>query len=96
MKTSTNKALARWRNTYAPKNLNVNVSAWLKENKFSQQDIETVKKDATFADFKSCIEGKSEHGLDIIDTERMMDQFCEGFMDSFLRDAIFDAINEID
>ena len=95
MKTSTKKQLKGWDNTYEPKNLKVNVRAWLAENDFRQEDIECIEEDATFADFKTCICGKSERGLNIIDTAKC-GQFCDSYyMDTFLRDAIFDAIDAI-
>jgi len=95
MKTSTNVALNGWNNTFVPKNLNVKVADWLAENDFSEKDVESINEGVTFADFKTCICGKNEHGLDIIDTAKC-GQFCVScYMDSFLRDAIFDAIDAI-
>ena len=95
MKTSTKKQLKGWDNTYEPKNLKINVRAWLAENDFRQEDIECIEEDATFADFKTCIDGKNEHGMNIIDTNKMI-RFCDiYYIDSFLRDAIFDAIDAI-
>ena len=95
MKTSTNIALKGWNNTFVPKNLNVKVAEWLAENDFSQEDVDNVYDNATFADFKTAIVGKSERGFNIVDTDKCC-AFCNTqYMDSFLRDAIFDALDAI-
>lgn len=93
MKTSTNKQLTGWNDTYVPRNLNVKVAEWLQENGFDN-DVENVDADATFADFKSCICG-TDHGLYVIDTEKM-GRYCDSYyMDTFLRDAIYSAIKAL-
>lgn len=96
MKTSTNKRLEGWADTYEPRNLKVNVAAWLAENHFSDKDVKTVDPSATFADFKSCICGE-DHGIYTIDTAKM-GRFIdndEGYADTFIRDAIYSAIKAI-
>lgn len=90
MNTSTSKAVKGWNNTFAPKSLNIKVSEWLAENDFSNEDVECVDEDATFADFKECLDGG------YVDLSKM-NRLCDGdYMDTFLRDAIYDAIDAID
>lgn len=91
MKTSTKKVINGYRNTFTPKNLKVNVCAWMLENGLDEQDTNCIFADTTFADLKSCDKGVNEHGAHVIDWDRL-DQFCYTYgMDSFIRDIIFDA-----
>lgn len=91
VKTSTSVQVPGWYDTFAPKSVNVNVSAWLSENHFSGSFISAVDADATFADFRGCIVGH-EKGMDVIDTVKMS-RLC--LDDSFIRDAIYDALRSI-
>ena len=95
MKTSTNIELKGWNNTFVPKNLKVKVSAWLAENGL-EEDAQNIDSTATFADFKQFIIGTDKHGLQIVDCEACQREYVEnGYMDSFLRDVIFDALSAI-
>lgn len=95
MNTSTKTMVPGWFKTFVPKSLNVKVAEWLAENEFSENDINAISDGTTFADFKSCIEGQSAAGLDIVNTDKCSRFLKSGYMDSFLRDAIFDAIRVI-
>jgi hypothetical protein len=95
MKTSTNKEIKGWNNIYTPKNLKVKVAEWLAENDL-EDDAKNIDANATFADFKKFIQGTNEYGMQVVDVQACEIEYCEnGYMDSFLRDVIFDALDAI-
>ena len=92
MKTSTNKEIKGWRNIYAPKSASVKVADWLTENGL-EDDAKNIAPEASFADFAKFINGKNKYGDNIIDVDSCEVELCYGHMDSFLRDVIYDALN---
>ena len=91
MKTSTNKLIKGWNNTYAPKDFNVKVAEWLRENN-CEDDANNFDKNATFGDLKKFLQGTNEYGQNIVDVDAIELEYVEnGYMDSFMRDIIFDA-----
>jgi len=95
MKTSTNIEVKGWNKIYTPKNLKVKVAAWLAENDLAD-DAKNIDSKATFKDFQKFIIGTDEHGLQTVDVQACEREYVEnGYMDSFLRDVIFDALTAI-
>lgn len=94
MKTSTNKEIKGWSNIYAPKSVTVKVADWLSENGL-EDDAKNITPDASFADFSKFIQGKDKYGAQIVDVESCELEYCNGRMDSFLRDVIYDALGAV-
>ena len=95
MKTSTNKEIKGWRNTFTPKDLTVNVREWLLENGQDEDDATIFDAETTFADLKSCLAGKDQYGVQEIDYDKLGQFCCTNALDSFLRDITFDALSAI-
>lgn len=89
MKTSTSAPLKGWRNTYAPKCENINVREWLKENGL-QNDAPTIRPRATFRNFRNCLDQGGRVDF------RLLKRYTLRDMDTFLRDAIYSALEAIE
>ncbi len=93
MRTSTNKEVDGWRNIYAPKNLQVKVAEWLAENGLAD-DANNIEEWATFEHFMQEIEYIDKDGRYTL-SEKYEDLAKNNYIDSFLRDVIYDAILSI-
>lgn len=93
MKTSTNKELKGWRNIFAPKSLTVSVAEWLRENDLAE-DADNIEEWATFADFKKSIEKVDRDGRYTL-SNKYLDYAKDNYIDSFLRDVIYDGLRAI-
>lgn len=85
--TTTEKIMKGWNNVKAPASLTVKVGEWMQENGFDADDVALVG-NLTLQDYAACFDGN------ICDTERM-DAMSQGHLDTYLRDAIFDAIQAV-
>ncbi|MBQ8938352.1 MAG: hypothetical protein IJ066_11665 [Bacteroidaceae bacterium] len=94
MKTSTNKELKCWKNTFAPKNENILIADWLRENDMAV-DADKTEGYVKFSDLRKYIVGQ-RGGRNIIDCEAMGEIMKDDYIDSFLRDILFDALDAIE
>lgn len=94
MKTSTNKELKGWRNTFVPKNENIFIAEWLLENGLAE-DADKTEEHVKFADLRKYIV-EQRNGRNVIDCEAMGEIMKDDYIDSFLRDILFDAHNAIE
>lgn len=94
MKTSTNKELKGWRNTFVPKNEDVLIADWLRENDLAE-DADKTEEYVKFADLRKYIV-EQRNGRNVIDCEAMGEIMKDDYIDSFLRDILFDALDAIE
>lgn len=94
MKTSTNKELKGWRNTFAPKNENILIADWLRENDLTE-DADKTEEYVKFSDIRKYIVEQRD-GRNVIDCEAMGEIMKDDYIDSCLRDILFDALDAIE
>lgn len=94
MKTSTNKELKGWRNTFTPKNEDILIADWLRENGLAE-DADKTEEYVKFSDIRKYIVRQS-NGHEAINCEAMGEIMKDDYIDSFLRDILFDALDAIE
>lgn len=96
MKTSTKKQINGWNGIYTPKNLKVNVCEWLRENGHDEEDCNVIFDETTFGDLKGCVASVDKNGTRTLDWDKLNNYLLTYYIDSYLRDVIFDALFSMD
>jgi hypothetical protein len=94
MKTSTTKELEDWRNTFAPKNEDILIADWLRENGLAK-DADKAEEYVKFSDLRKYIVKQSDERT-VIACGALGEIMKDGYIDSFLRDILFDALDAIE